>query len=146
MQHNSLSGERFPDGSEVSAVNSPVDGSNIPEEEPSPPEDDPEGGTVLVGGAELSEVASPVPVAVVVSVAFVSVEEVFVELISVEVSSEALSVELPAELVAVAVSVELVVRTGRTTSIGRHRVGQVGSILIDVALERSVSFRLDIRP
>jgi hypothetical protein len=40
----------------VSAVNSPVDGSNIPEEESSPPEDDPEGGAVLAAGAKLSEV------------------------------------------------------------------------------------------
>ena len=50
--NTTLSGERFlrPDGSEVSAVNSPVDGSNIPEEEPSPPGDDPEGGAALAGG------------------------------------------------------------------------------------------------
>jgi hypothetical protein len=55
-----LSGERFldPDGSEVSVVNSPADGSNTPEEEPSLPEDDPESGAVLAGGAELSKVES----------------------------------------------------------------------------------------
>lgn len=54
--NTTLSRERFlrPDGSEVSAVNSPVDGSNIPEEVPSSPEDDPEGGAVLAGGAALS--------------------------------------------------------------------------------------------
>lgn len=71
----------------MSAVNSPIDRSNIPEGEPSPPEDDPEGGAVLAGGAELSEVESLVLVTVAaVSVAFVSVEEVFVELAFVEVS------------------------------------------------------------
>lgn len=126
--NTTLSTEHFlrPDGSEVSAVNSSVDGSNIPEEEPSPPEDNPEGGAVLAGGAELSEVESLVLVAVVgVSVVFVCVEEVSVEpvsvevsvelvsveveLVSMEVSPEPVSVELPAGLVAVAVSVELVV-------------------------------------
>lgn len=104
-RNTTLNGDRFlhPDGSEVSAVNSPVDGSNIPEEGPSSPEDDPEGGALLGGGAELSEVESLVLVAVVaVSVGFVSVEDVSVELVSVQ-------------------------------------------LLIDVALERSVSFRLDIR-
>jgi hypothetical protein len=82
----------------VSAVNPPVDGSNIPEE-PSSPEGDPEGGVGLAGGAELSEVESLVLVAVVaVSVVFVSVEEVSVELVSVEDSpAEPVSVEIPAK-------------------------------------------------
>jgi hypothetical protein len=55
---------------------------------------------------------------------FVFVEEVPVELASVEVSSEPVSVELPAELVAVGVFVELAIENlsedlGR---IGRRRV------------------------
>jgi len=104
--NTTLRGERFlrPDGSEVSAVNPPVDGSNIPEEEPSPSEDDPEGGAVPAGGTE-----SLVLVAVVVvSVVFVSVEEVSAELVSVEVSAEPVPVELPAELLAVSVEVVVV--------------------------------------
>ena len=66
-RNTTLSGDRFlhPDGSEVSAVNSPVDGSNLPEEGSSYSEDDPEGGAVLGGGVELSEVESLVLVAVV---------------------------------------------------------------------------------
>ena len=61
-------------GSKAPVLNSPVlDGSNIPEEEPSPPEDDPEGGAVLTGGAELSKVESLVFMAVV-AVSVVSVE------------------------------------------------------------------------
>jgi hypothetical protein len=69
MQCNTtLSAENasYADGSGVSDMNSPVDGSSIPEE-PSPPEDDPEGEAVLAGGAELSEVALLVLVAVEVS-------------------------------------------------------------------------------
>jgi hypothetical protein len=141
-----LSEERFlrPDGSEVSAVNSPVDGSIIPEEELSPLEDDP----VLAGGAELSEFESLVLVVVVAeSVAFVSVEEGSVELVSVEVSSEPVSVELSAGPVAVAESVELVVveLSEELVVLEDVELGLV-QLLIDVALERSVSFRLEIRP
>ncbi len=139
--NTTLSGERFlrPDGSEVSAVNSSVDGSNIPEEERSPLEDDPEGGTVLAGGAELSEVESLVLVAVVA---------VSVELVSTEVFPEPVSVELPTELVAVAVSVELVVVELSEELIMSEDVELVRlvQLWIDVVLERSVVFRLDIRP
>jgi hypothetical protein len=118
----------------VSAVNSPVDGSVIPEEELSPLEDDP----VLTGGAELSEFESLVLVVVVAE---------SVELVSVEVSSEPVSVELSAGPVAVAESVELVVVELSEELVVSEDV-ELGlvQLLIDVALERSVSFRLEIRP
>jgi len=142
----------------VLAVNSPVDGSNIPEEVPLSPEVDPEGGAVLAGGAELSEVEPLVlAAAIAVSVVPASIEEeVSVELasvgvspepVSVEVSPEPASVELPAELVAVAISVGLVVVELTKELVGSEDVELVKlvQLLIDVALERSVPFRLDIR-
>lgn len=106
--NTTLSGERFlrPDGSEVSAVNSPVDGSNVPEE-------------------------SLVRVAVV----FVSVEEVSVELVSVEVSPEPVSVESPAELVAVAVELVVVELSEELVVSEDVELVRLVRLLIDVALE-----------
>lgn len=138
--NTTLTRERFlrPDGSEVLAVNSPVDGSNVPEE-PSPAADDPEGGAVLARGAELSEVELVLATVVAVLVEFVSVEEESVELMSVELFPEPMPVELSAEGVVVELSDELV---------GSEDVELVWlvQLLADATLERSVPFMLDRRP
>jgi hypothetical protein len=106
-------------------------GSGVPEE-PSPPEDESEGGAVLAGGGA-------------VSVELVSVEVLSVEPVSVEVSAELVSVEVSAELVAVAVAVELrvVVELSEdpVVSVDVELVRLV-QLEIEVTLERSVPFRL----